>query len=70
MGGFEEVLDVGEFVVDFGTDLREGDDFFVAPCLGSALGDLHELDELGIVNEGLVGGELLDTVVDLLDTGK
>lgn len=64
------MFDIGEAVVDFGADLGEGDDFFVAPGLGGALGDLHELDELGIVNEGLVGGELLDTVVDLLDTGK
>ncbi len=63
----EELFDIGEAVVDLGADLGEGDAFFVAPGLGCSLGDFHDLDELGIVDEGLVGGELLYSVVDLLD---
>ncbi|MDZ4203422.1 MAG: hypothetical protein U1C46_01270 [Bacteroidales bacterium] len=31
--------DVGEAVVDFGADLGESDDAFVAPGLGGAFGD-------------------------------
>ena len=66
--GLEEFFDVGEFVVDFGADLGEGDAFFVAPCLGGSLGDLHELDELAIVDKGLGGGDLFKGLLHSVDS--
>jgi hypothetical protein len=66
---FEELINIGDLIVDFGAYLREGYSLFVAPGLGGPLGDIHQLDELTVVDEGLVGCELLYPALNLLDPG-
>lgn len=62
----DELFDVGDFVVDFFTDLGEGDESFVPPGLGGAGGDFHHADEIGVV-EVLLGEGLLRVIELLLD---
>lgn len=56
--GFPEVavqqfLDITHTVVDFASYLREGNDSFIAPCLGCSFADVHQLKELLIVEEDI-----------------
>lgn len=50
---FQKLLNIAHLVVDFTAHLREGDDAFVAPALGGALADVHQLKELLVVEEDL-----------------
>jgi hypothetical protein len=48
---FQKLLNIAHLVVDFTAYLRKGDDAFIAPALGGALADVHQLKELLIVEE-------------------
>ena len=50
---FQKLLNITHLVVNFTAHLREGDDAFVAPALGGALADVHQLKELLVVEEDL-----------------
>ncbi len=54
--GFPEVavqqfLDITHTVVDFASYLGEGNDSFIAPCLGCSFADVHQLKKFLIVEE-------------------
>lgn len=63
---FDKRLDIGNLVVNFLTDLREGNEAFVPPGLSGAWGDFHHSDEIGVV-EVLLRKCLLWVVELLLD---
>lgn len=48
-------MDVRQAVKTLAIDLGVGNDFFLPPYEGSFLGDVHDADELGVVEKNLLG---------------
>ncbi len=63
---FDELFDVGDFVVDFFADLGKGNESFVPPGLGGAGGDFHHANKIGVI-EVLLGEGFLGVIKFLLN---